>query len=68
LHQIGREKGSGPAARPFQVPVVRPIPAIGPAAQLEVDHKKPWSTGGEPLLENLQTLCGKCNVGKSNGV
>jgi hypothetical protein len=33
---------------------------------LQVDHIIPWSTGGESVLENLQTLCLKCNVGKSN--
>lgn len=33
---------------------------------LHVDHKIPWSKGGETVLENLQTLCSKCNIGKSN--
>jgi hypothetical protein len=33
---------------------------------LEVDHITPWSKGGETILENLQTLCNKCNQGKSN--
>ena len=33
---------------------------------LEVDHMKPWSKGGETEIENLQTLCSKCNQGKSN--
>ncbi|MFZ2804597.1 MAG: HNH endonuclease [Patescibacteria group bacterium] len=33
---------------------------------LEVDHIKPWSRGGETILENLQTLCSVCNKGKSN--
>ena len=35
-------------------------------AKLHVDHIKPWSKGGETLMENLQILCDKCNVGKSN--
>ena len=35
-------------------------------AQLQVDHKVPWSLGGETVLENLQSLCIQCNVGKSN--
>jgi hypothetical protein len=33
---------------------------------LHVDHILPWSKGGETILENLQTLCSKCNYGKSN--
>lgn len=33
---------------------------------LEVDHIKPRSKGGTNDLSNLQTLCKKCNVGKSN--
>ncbi len=31
-----------------------------------IDHIKPWSKGGETVLENLQTLCATCNLGKSN--
>jgi HNH endonuclease len=33
---------------------------------LHVDHKKPFSLGGLTILENLQTLCEECNLGKSN--
>ncbi|MBA3804703.1 MAG: HNH endonuclease, partial [Acidobacteria bacterium] len=33
---------------------------------LHVDHIRPWSKDGETLLENLQTLCSECNLGKSN--
>lgn len=33
---------------------------------LEIDHIKAWAEGGETELENLQTLCKKCNGGKSN--
>lgn len=33
---------------------------------LEVDHILPRSKGGSDELENLQTLCKKCNIGKSN--
>jgi hypothetical protein len=33
---------------------------------LEVDHIVPRSRGGTNTLENLQTLCKKCNLGKSN--
>jgi hypothetical protein len=41
-------------------------PATDPTIILNVDHIKPWSKGGETVLDNLQTLCSKCNVGKSN--
>ncbi len=33
---------------------------------LNVDHIKPRSEGGTDDMENLQTLCWKCNIGKSN--
>jgi hypothetical protein len=35
-------------------------------AILHVDHIKPWSKGGETVLENLQILCEPCNIGKSD--
>ena len=41
-------------------------PAISPGVDLHVDHVLPWSKGGETIIENLQTLCSKCNLGKSN--
>jgi hypothetical protein len=41
-------------------------PALTPGVELHVDHIVPWSKGGETLLENLQTLCSVCNLGKSN--
>lgn len=33
---------------------------------LHIDHVAAWSKGGETVLENLQTLCQKCNIGKSD--
>lgn len=33
---------------------------------LHVDHIVPWSKDGETILENLRTLCSKCNLGKGN--
>jgi hypothetical protein len=41
-------------------------PAITLGVELHVDHIHPWSDWGETVLENLQTLCSKCNLGKSN--
>jgi HNH endonuclease/Homing endonuclease associated repeat len=39
-----------------------------PATQLglilHVDHVLPWADGDETVLENLQTLCERCNLGK----
>lgn len=41
-------------------------PATDPSIVLHVDHIKAWANGGETVLENLQTLCSKCNIGKSD--
>lgn len=41
-------------------------PANEVGVVLHVDHIKPWSKGGETTLDNLQTLCEKCNLGKSD--
>lgn len=41
-------------------------PAKDPSVELHIDHIRPWSKGGDTVLENLQTLCSKCNLGKSN--
>lgn len=41
-------------------------PAKDPAVTLHIDHIIPWSKGGRTILENLQTLCSECNLGKSN--
>ena len=41
-------------------------PATTPGLELHIDHIKPWSKGGETLIDNLQTLCSDCNLGKSN--
>lgn len=41
-------------------------PAKDPNIILHVDHIIPWSKGGETVIENLETLCEDCNLGKSN--
>lgn len=50
----------------FKCRVCGASPAITPGVELHVDHIVPWSKGGETVLENLQTLCSNCNLGKSN--
>lgn len=41
-------------------------PAKDPSVELHIDHIVPWSKGGETVMDNLQTLCSKCNLGKSD--
>jgi hypothetical protein len=41
-------------------------PATSVDTILHVDHIVPFSRGGETVLENLQALCGECNLGKSD--
>ncbi len=42
--------------------------ACGPNVEVEVDHIIPVSRGGKDTLDNLQTLCFKCNRGKGDKV
>lgn len=39
-------------------------PALTPGVQLQVDHIRPWSEGGDTRAENLQSTCQRCNGGK----
>ena len=41
-------------------------PAKDPSIELHVDHIYPWARGGETVMDNLQTLCSVCNLGKSD--
>ena len=41
-------------------------PATDPTVVLHVDHKYPWVKGGETTMENLETTCMECNLGKGD--
>lgn len=41
-------------------------PATDPTVVLHVDHKYPWVKGGETTMENLETTCKECNLGKGD--
>jgi hypothetical protein len=41
-------------------------PATDPSIELHIDHVIAWAKGGQTILENLQTLCTRCNLGKSD--
>lgn len=41
-------------------------PAIKMGIELHVDHIIPWSKDGKTDLDNLQTLCSSCNLGKGD--
>jgi hypothetical protein len=41
-------------------------PATQVGLFLHIDHIVPWSKGGQTVRDNLQTLCDRCNLGKSN--
>jgi len=50
----------------FKCKICGASPALKPGTILHVDHIKAWPKGGETVMENLQTLCDRCNIGKSD--
>lgn len=50
----------------FKCKICGKSPANDPSIILHVDHIIPWAKEGETIFENLQTLCSKCNLGKSD--
>ena len=50
----------------FKCCVCGASPAKDSSVELQVDHIIPWAKGGETVIDNLQTLCSKCNLGKSD--
>ncbi|MBN1653134.1 MAG: HNH endonuclease [Deltaproteobacteria bacterium] len=50
----------------FRCKICGTSPAKDPKVELEVDHIVPWAKGGETVPDNLQTLCSRCNRGKSS--
>jgi 5-methylcytosine-specific restriction endonuclease McrA len=43
-------------------------PATDVGVELHLDHKVPFSMGGKTTIDNLQTLCQQCNLGKSDSL
>ena len=41
-------------------------PATDSSVELHIDHKQPFSKEGRTTIENLETKCKECNLGKSN--
>jgi hypothetical protein len=41
-------------------------PSVTSGILLVLDHIEPWAKGGRTIFENLQTLCERCNGGKSD--
>ena len=50
----------------FKCVICGKSPSTNPNIKLHVDHINPYSLGGETEINNLQTLCSECNLGKSN--
>ncbi|TXJ60521.1 HNH endonuclease [Brachyspira aalborgi] len=50
----------------FKCKICGASPAMQVGVLLHVDHIVPVAKGGQATMDNLQTLCQKCNLGKSD--
>ncbi len=50
----------------FRCKICGRSPAMNTDVTLHVDHIYPWSKSGPTKMDNLQTLCEKCSIGKSD--
>lgn len=50
----------------FRCQICGASPANTPGTILHIDHIIPCAKGGKATIDNLQTLCAKCNLGKSD--
>lgn len=50
----------------FKCRICGASPATDPQVELHIDHIIPCAKGGSADIDNLQTLCSKCNLGKSD--
>ena len=50
----------------FKCKICGKSPATDPNIILHVDHILAWAKGGETVMNNLQSLCSECNIGKSD--
>lgn len=50
----------------FRCRICGASPATNPNVTLHIDHIIPCAKGGQATFDNLQTLCSKCNLGKSD--
>jgi 5-methylcytosine-specific restriction endonuclease McrA len=66
LYRFSRGTSEG-----FQCPICKRTfsgPERGGFAELHGDHIIPWTMGGRTTWDNLQLLCGSCNLRKSSSV
>lgn len=50
----------------FKCQICGRSPAMTSGVVLHIDHIHPWIKDGPTRVENLQTLCEQCNIGKSD--